>query len=280
MNAIQPLDPRLPNQFPPPWAFEWGEDEKTLFAVFKVKEIAQLMRWMPPGRFMMGSPSHEPGREPFGYDETLHPVTLTRGFWLADTACTQALWEAVMGDNPSDFKGPERPVDSVRWNDSQRFIEALNESLDGDGAFRLPREAEWEYACRAGTTTPFWFGHQITTDQVNYNGNYPYTDGAKGKFRQETVDVKALPANGWGLYQMHGNVMEWCQGRQDGYGEGHAVDPQDPASGDERVLRGGHWYGLAWFCRSAYRGAYHPAFRNHNVGFRLARGDVMVPSKR
>ena len=126
---------------------------------------------------------------------------LTYGIWLADTVCTQALWQAAMGDNPSRFKGAERPVEQVSWEDAQRFVARLNGERD-DLLLRLPREAEWEYACRAGTTTPFWFGETIGTEQANYDGNYPYAGGAKGEYRGETVEVKALPANAWGLYQI------------------------------------------------------------------------------
>lgn len=137
----------------------------------------------------------------------------------------------------------------------------------------LPTEAQWEYACRAGTTTPFSFGDQITPEQVNYNGNYPYNGGKKGKYREKMVPVKALPANQWGLYQMDGNVWEWCA---DGYGDyppGEAKDPvvhQDKST--RRELRGGSWALDDWVCRSANRYAFQPDERYSNYGFRLARG--------
>ena len=123
-------------------------------------------------------------------------------------------------------------------------VERLNK-LAPDGGFRLPTEAEWEYACRAGTTTPFWFGDQINPEQVNYNGNYPYAGGQEGKYRAETVDVKALPCNGWGLYQMHGNVWEWCQDWYGAYPSATVADPVGPAAGADRVFRGGSWFGSA-----------------------------------
>ena len=161
----------------------------------------------------MGSPESEPER---GNDETQHRVILRRGFWLAETTCTQALWQAVLGENPSQFTGDDRPVERVSWDDVQRFLARLNEAVP-DLALRLPTEAEWEYACRAGTTAAFWFGDQITPEQVNYHGRYPYAGGKRGVYRKETVAVQALPCNSWGLYQMHGNVWEWCQDRYGPY---------------------------------------------------------------
>ena len=196
-----------------------------------------------------------------------------QGFWLADTTCTQALWQVVMEDNPSRFKGEERPVENVSWDDVHAFLTRLNHVAPEPG-FCLPTEAEWEYACRAGTTTAFWFGDQMTPAQVNYDGNYPYADGAQGLYREETVEVKALPCNGWGLYQMHGNVWEWCQDWFDAYPAETVVDPIGPTEGGDRVLRGGCWFGNGQSARSANRNAYGPGVRNGDIGFRLARGQA------
>ena len=220
---------------------------------------------------MMGSPGNEAER---WNDETPHRVILTRGFWLADTACTQALWQVVMGDNPSRFKGEERPVENVSWDEAQDFLTRLNHVAPEPG-FRLPTEAEWEYACRAGTTTAFWFGDQITSEQVNYDGNYPYAGGIKGLYREETVEVKALPCNGWGLYQMHGNVWEWCQDWFGAYPAETVVDPTGPTEGEDRVLRGGSWIFDGQLARSASRLALGPGLRYDGAGFRLARGQVV-----
>ncbi|MER2603391.1 MAG: formylglycine-generating enzyme family protein, partial [Candidatus Competibacter phosphatis] len=168
----------------------------------------QRLRWIEPGSFLMGSPEDEPERS--SDEGPRHWVTLSRGFWLADSACTQALWQAVMGSNPSAFKeNAQRPVEQVSWNDVQGFLRRLEALLPGCRA-DLPTEAEWEYACRAGAETPFSFGEQITPEQVNYNGEHPYAGGKKGLYRQQTVPVKSLPPNAWGLYEMHGNVDEWC----------------------------------------------------------------------
>ncbi len=217
---------------------------------------------------MMGSPGNEPER--YG-DELLHEVILTGGFWLADTACTQALWQAVMGKNPSGFKGAQRPVENVSWDGCREFIDKINRLKPGLH-LRLPTEAQWEYACRAGTQIPFWFGDNITPDQVNYNGNYPYTGGKKGTYRKETVDVTSLPCNGWGLYQMHGNVWEWCSDWYDEYPTGSVIDPVGPADGTFRVLRGGSWIFFGRNVRSAYRSRDVPSYRVFFTGFRLARG--------
>ncbi|MFO1434783.1 MAG: formylglycine-generating enzyme family protein [Candidatus Competibacteraceae bacterium] len=255
----------------PDWAEAIGLDEYGLYTDCRIQGVAQRLRWIVPGEFTMGSPVSEAERLD---NETQHYVILTEGFWLADTACTQALWYEVMGDNPSRFKGKERPVEQVSWDDVQRFIERLNQ-LSPDGGFRLPTEAEWEYACRAGTTTPFWFGDQISPAQVNYDGTYPYAGGQKGKYREETVDVKALPCNSWGLYQMHGNVWEWCQDWYGAYPSATVTDPVGPAEGAERVLHGGSWFNDGGSARSAQRYRSDPAYRDGRIGFRLARGQAV-----
>ncbi|MGR9108790.1 MAG: formylglycine-generating enzyme family protein [Gammaproteobacteria bacterium] len=264
----------LPKPFPEDWAREWGEDRFGLWMALVYKDVPQTFRWIPGGRFLMGSPKNEPQRED---NEIQHEVTLSRGFWLAETACTQALWSAVMGDNPSRFQGLDLPVETVSWEDAQEFIRKLNADLPGAG-FRLPSEAEWEYACRAGSTTPFHFGDNITPEQVNYDGNYPYAGGAKGLYREETVAVKSLPCNRWGLYEMHGNVWEWCQDWYGDYARDAVVDPAGPPEGEARVLRGGGWFDNARDARSAYRFRDEPGYRNGLTGFRLARGQSGKPS--
>ena len=257
-----------PDNFPASWASGWGEDQYGLWMTFNYKGIRHLFRWCEPGTFLMGSPVGEPER----FDsETQHQVTFSRGFWIAETPVTQALWEIFMGDNPSRFKGAERPVENVGWDDAQRFINTLN-GIKPELQLCLPTEAQWEYACRAGTTTPFSFGDNITTDQVNYNGNYPYNKGRKGEDRSQTVEVKSLPPNAWGLYQMHGNVYEWCQDWYGLYPSQSVTDPQGAASGTRRVLRGGSWVLNGRRCRSARRDALDPAFRDLDYGFRLSLG--------
>jgi sulfatase modifying factor 1 len=274
VNARQAALATLPSEFPLPWASDWGVDPYGLWMGLVVGGVRQAFRWIPPGRFLMGSPPEEAERLD---DEAQHEVILSEGFWLADTACTQALWEAVMGQNPSHLKGAERPVEQVSWEEAMEFIKKLNNQIAGLN-LRLPTEAEWEYACRAGTRTSFWFGTNITTDQVNYNGDFPYDGGKKGQLRGQTVEVKALPCNGWGLYQMHGNVREWCS---DGYGKylkGPVTDPVGLESGKGRVLRGGSWSSRGRYVRSARRNHYAPVFRDHRIGFRFARGQSSQPA--
>ena len=266
----------LPPVFPFDWAVAHGEDPQGLWQAFELPgttHVRQRLRWIPPGQFLMGSPPDEPER---GSNELQHAVVLTQGLWLADTACTQALWSTVLGQNPSRFSdNPENPVENVSWNDVVKdFLLRLNDLLPGLAA-TLPNEAQWEYACRAGTQTPFSFGDTLSTGQANYNGNFPYAGGDKGVYREKTVPVLDLPANDWGLYQMHGNVWEWCRdGLRDYAPDGlPVVDPEGPGGPSVgRALRGGSWLSDAQFCRCANRSAGHPGYRLDRIGFRLARG--------
>ena len=234
---------------------------------FSIKGASFKMVRIPAGEFTMGSPPTEPQR---GSDERQHPVRLS-GYWIGETEVTQALWDAVMGSNPSNFKGcDDCPVESVSWDDAQAFIRKLNKAAGGK-RFRLPTEAEWEYAARAGTTTAFAFGDCLSTDQANYNGNYPLTGCPKGRYRQNPTAVKSFTPNAWGLYDMHGNVWEWCQDWYGDYPSGSVTDPKGPSSGSSRVLRGGGWSNDAQYCRSAFRSRYTPGNRSYYLGFRLAR---------
>ncbi|MDT4328598.1 formylglycine-generating enzyme family protein [Methylomonas sp. MED-D] len=263
--AIQPF-------VAPAWASEWGVDGYGLYADLQFNTVTQRFRWIEPGSLLMGSPASEPERYD---DETQHLVTLSQGYWLADTACTQQFWQAVMGENPSHFNDdPVKPVETVSWHDVQTFIERLNRQIGGLRA-RLPSEAEWEYACRAGSETPFNFGDNISPRQVNYDSSRPYHNGEKGEYRQTTVAVKSLPANAWGLYEMHGNVWEWCRDawRED-LGSDDVTDPLfDPTDrGVVRVLRGGSWDFNGRLVRSAIRFRFQPGSRIISIGFRLALG--------
>lgn len=227
--------------------------------------------WIPKGTFIMGSPEEEQGR--YGSEGPQHDVTFRRGFWLGKYEVTQAQWEAVMGNNPSYFAGDGRlPVEYVSWNDCQEFLNKLNARVGG--AFRLPSEAEWEYACRAGTSTPFYFGETLSTDQANYDGNYIYGAGKQGVYRRRTTPVGSFPANAWGLHDMHGNVWEWC--KDDWHGSTYEGAPDegsawvDSPRGSLRVHRGGSWNYDPRGCRSANRGRGTPVYRDYYLGFRLA----------
>lgn len=257
-----------PNEFPEPWASDWGDDEYGLWMGFTYKGVKQLFRWIEPGTFLMGSPEDEPE---WRDDEIQHAVTLSKGYWLAECTVTQALWRAAMVTNPSEFLGDDRPADSVSWHTAQAFIDTLN-GLKPELKLCLPTEAQWEYACRAGAQTPFSFGQQIDSSLVNFNGNYPYNNGKRSKNREQTVAVKSLPPNAWGLYEMHGNVWEWCRDWYGDYPTQSVTDPQGPDTGVTRVLRGGSWFGLGRYCRSAYRNGHATVDASTNFGFRLARG--------
>ncbi|MDO9311874.1 MAG: formylglycine-generating enzyme family protein, partial [Nitrosomonas sp.] len=166
---------------------------------------------------------------------------------------------------------PNLPVENVSWLDVQPFIEKLN-TLFPDLHANLPTEAQWEYACRAGTQTPFSFGENITPEQVNYDGNYPYAGGETGLFRERTVPVKSLPPNPWGLYEMHGNVWEWCADWYEEYPTQAVTNPLGPDKDASRVLRGGSWSFIGRNTRSANRGRLEPDLRYNGIGFRLAPG--------
>ncbi len=213
---------------------------------------------IPPGTFMMGSPESEEGRED---NETQHKVTLTKAFLIGIHPVTQAFWQTIMGDNPSRNKGDELPVESVSWENCQEFLQKLSES-DGH-EHRLPSEAEWEYGCRAGTTTLYFFGKTITAKQANFVGR----GGRPGK----TTVVGLYAPNAWGLYDMHGNVWELCADWDGEYPEGEAVDPTGSESGSVGVFRGGSFYNQASAARSSRRVTEPPGSRGSTAGLRLVR---------
>ena len=225
--------------------------------------------WIEPGRFEMGSPSSESGR----YDDEgpRHWVTIGEGFWLGQTEVTQGQYRAVMGKNPSSFKGSDMlPVEQVSWNDAKSFCERV--SRETGLRVRLPSESEWEFACRAGTTTAFNTGSTINTDQANYNGNWTYGNGRKGVYREKTVPVGSFKPNAWGLYDMPGNVWEWCEDVWHDSYQGAPTDGSAWTRGVDqgrRVLRGGSWLDYPRFCRSAFRGRYTPVNAHFLNGFRV-----------
>ena len=229
-----------------------------------VDGIEYAFRWVPQGTFMMGSPKDAPNR--FG-DETQHKVTLTRGFWMLETPVTQAMWQSAAGTDPSEFKGAQNPVECVSWNDCQEFCRKLSSKLSG--SVSLPTEAQWEYACRAGTTTAYSFGNSLNGTDANCNGYQPYGTAANGPYLEKTAPVKSYAPNGWGLYDMHGNVREWCSDCYGPYAKSPVSDPTGPENGPGQVNRGGSWNGSAGGCRSAYRNYYEPDFQSVGLGLRV-----------
>jgi formylglycine-generating enzyme required for sulfatase activity len=229
---------------------------------------------IPAGRFTMGSASSEVGRNA---DEVLHDVTLTHAFLLARYEVTQQEWRAVLGTAPSTFTGcgPRCPVESVTFRDVEQFLAALNEKSRASGnplVYRLPTEAEWEYACRAGTTGPFSTGENLSTAQANYNGRYPYASATPGDYRQKPAPVGSFPLNPWGLGDMHGNVWEWTSDWYAPYTETEPdnTDPRGPSTGEKRVIRGGSWYFDANSARCALRYTHAPKDKGFSLGLRLA----------
>jgi len=232
--------------------------------------LGQTFVFIPAGTFMMGSPSDEPGRRG---EESQHQVTLTQSFYMQTTEVTQAQWKVVMGSNPSSFPGrPTAPVEKVSWEDVQSYITQMN--LRGEGTYSLPTEAQWEYAARAGSTTAFANGGIVELDcgydpNLDAMGWYCYTftdDGGPHLVAQKAP-------NAWGLYDMHGNVFEWCQDwyDEDYYLLGEMTDPTGPPSGPYRVRRGGGWNYFARRSRSANRNYTIPTYRYDFIGFRLLR---------
>lgn len=226
------------------------------------------MAEIPGGEFLMGSPADEKERR--DSESPQHKVTV-KPFFMGKFTVTQAQYQAIMGKNPSLIKGEKRPVETVSWNDATEFCRKLTEKTGR--IYRLSSEAEWEYACRAGTTTPFHFGETITIDLANYNGNYIYADAPRGKYRKETTEVGSFPPNAFGLYDMHGNVWEWCQ---DDWHENYNGAPTDGSAWLENgndsfhIQRGGSWIGNPHYCRSASRDGY--ASRDYiydSYGFRV-----------
>ncbi|MDY6789925.1 MAG: SUMF1/EgtB/PvdO family nonheme iron enzyme [Thermodesulfobacteriota bacterium] len=223
--------------------------------------------YIKPGTFIMGSPSSEPRHQS---NARQHKVTLTKGFYMQTTEVTQGQWKAVMGNYPSKFKncGDDCPVEQVSWNDAQGFIRRLNQK-EGSGKYRLPTEAEWEYAARAGSTTAFANGG-ISELKCGYDANLDAMGWYCGNSNKTTHQVAQKQPNAWGLYDMHGNVWEWCQDRYGkNYPSGSVTDPTGPSSGPDRVFRGGSWHRDAGFCRSANRGRNELGYRRESLGFRL-----------
>ncbi len=244
------------------------EGDQEVEITYYRNNVGMAFVWIPPGKYWRGSRmTPEEVEQTFGghdyWYEREHPrhkVELTEGYWLADTPVTQAQWTAVMGNNPSFFAGKDRPVENVSWNDAVSFIQKLSKK---DGVhYRLPTEAEWEHAARAGTETEFYFG-----EEAGLLGNYGwYSGNSLGK----THPVGLKTPNAWGLYDMHGNVWEWCSDWYGEYCSGPVLNPEGGEEGEYRVLRGGAWFAAAGNCRSARRRRVDPDHRGRGDGFRIA----------
>lgn len=287
-----PVPARAPDGPPTPKTVPGDSYEEILRAPSGERLASIEMVYIPPGEFLMGSPPEEIERHKT--ENSLHRVKVA-GFYLSRTPITQAQWRAVAGlppsgkpieANPSYFTGDRRPVERVSWQDCLEFCARL--SARAGKNYRLPTEAEWEYACRAGTTTPFYFGDTLSTEIANYDGNYAYGAGEKGYYRKETTEVGIFPPNAFGLHDTHGNVFEWCldpwhESYWDAPNHGKVWDERTPdgfyqnlpanlkvllADTGTRVIRGGSWSSIPRYCRSAYR--RHFGRSSDEIGFRLA----------
>jgi formylglycine-generating enzyme required for sulfatase activity len=259
--------------------YQWQLKEKLItvsgYQELLAENIAITMIQIPAGEFQMGS--HELEAERRSNEGPKHLVKLG-SFFMGQTAVTQAQWQVVAGwpkqqlklkDQPSRFQAANQPVERVSWEEAVEFCRRL--SVRTEREYTLPSEAQWEYSCRAGTTTPFSFWETLTPDLANYDGNSTYASGPKGVYRNRTSEVDSFPANGWGLHDMHGNVWEWCLDLW------HATYKGAPADGSawkidggvDRLLRGGSWDNDPRDCRSAYRLNNHPGSRSFNFGFRV-----------
>ncbi|MFM7167783.1 MAG: formylglycine-generating enzyme family protein [Planctomycetaceae bacterium] len=294
LEVVTDFDCPLLQEGPPAWASGFGQDQYGYFVELTLprQDVAtgfgvQRLRWIPAGEFWMGSAAGEPGRYD---DEVRHRVRVTCGYWLFDSACPQWLWQSVMGENPSRFVDPDRPVERVSWDLCQEFMSRLNKFFGVGGSFRLPRECEWEYACRAGSETALYTGdltllgerHGPELDGIAwYGGNsgvgYDHSESEDGSSWPEkqyefgdcgSRRVKEKRCNSWGLYDMLGNVWEWCSDWYGAYDLGIVTDPLGVRSGSDRVLRGGSWYSDARYVRAAYRLSYDPGIAGDVLGFR------------
>ncbi|MDJ0516142.1 MAG: SUMF1/EgtB/PvdO family nonheme iron enzyme [Trichodesmium sp. MO_231.B1] len=298
--TYQPLKPNSPPQISQP---STGESEKGELFTFEVvtvnisgyiinrtqgsarQKIEDLgngikleMVYIPGGSFLMGSPEDEEGREQ--NESPQHEVTL-EPFYMSKYPITQEQYQAMMGNNPSNFKGENRPVEKVNWHDAIEFCKKVSRKTGK--IYRLPSESQWEYACRAGITTPFYFGETITSELVNYNGNYPYAYAPKDQYRQETTDVGSFPPNAFGLYDMHGNVLEWCQDVWHGNYNGAPTDGSTWETGgdsNQRMLRGGSWYYNSGDCRCARRLYSSAGVSDIDGGFRIVSSVSVVSVSR
>jgi len=281
MTAAQPLlvEPQMLPLAAPDWAEEFGEDDYGVYCRFRIGEVQFTLRWIAPGTFMMGSPENEPGR--YSDEGPQHEVTISRGYWLGQTPVTQQQWQAVvqacsgsdLPADPSDFKNqPLHPVESVNWHQCVHFCNHVQALLRSEEPFRLPTEAEWEFACRSGTSGA-WQDGTACTDPTGKDPNLDRLGWFDDNSGRSTQPVGQKQPNGWGLFDMHGNVWEWCRDGQRAYSAESQVDPVGAeSSGASRVLRGGGWDGSAGHCRAAYRDSSDPGIDWLNNGLRLSAG--------
>ena len=279
-EPIPPTIPTVPST-PPAREVVMGsmEPPEGFEKEYKAGDSGIVLQWVAPGTFQMGSPPDEQYRRRW---EDAHPVTITEGYWLGRYEITQKTWVEMGMENNSYFKGPKNPVGRVSWNDALLFCKKLsdhvktNQEVPPGYVFRLPSEAEWEYACRAGTQTASSFGDAMSSKQANFDGRSPLGKAAKGINRKRPMPVGYYPPNAWGFYEMHGNMWEWCLDEWREFTDRKEVNPL-PSRAEinprYKVVKGGSWYVHGWECRSTSRYALRPAVRyNTGIGLRVALG--------
>jgi len=263
LNQVLTLDPQNAE------ALRLKDKISAYYAPTLTNSLKMLLVRIEPGDFLMGTPATETGH---AIDETQHRVKITKAYLLGAYPVTQSQWSALMTDNPSKFKGNDLPVECVSWDDAVQFCEKL--SAREQKHYHLPTEAQWEYACRAGTTTPFYCGQTITSDLANYDARTAYANGLKGESRMKTTPVGIFKPNAWGLFDMCGNVNEWCSDWYSPYPTGDVVDPTGPDTAPPtaswRVLRGGSWGSTPIQCRSGARYKSAPGNHFNFYGLRVA----------
>ena len=293
-----------PSIFPYTWSGEWGEDKYGLWQMLHLPQkplgkfragidpyggVQYIFRWIPPGSFLMGSPAGtvddlrvgDPvtGELSRNDNEDRHQVAISNGFWLGETPVTQTFWDEFMEENPSQFNDEHHPIENISWNNARAFIEKLS-NYHPELNVRLPWEAEWEYACRAWTQGMFSFDEKdkLSLQHANYSGEWntgEFTENAK----KQTTKVKSYPCNQWGLYEMHGNVWEWCEDLWEEYLTDHTISASSGSrkviqnNGMKYVVRGGSWKSPGKDLRSASRRPYDGDFSSDDIGFRLALSD-------
>lgn len=277
-STVKALESPKPQKLVPAVKREIWQEPVTGIPFVKIEQGCFQMGQSPTEQRLLKRESVSNNFEKYFSDELPQHKVCIDEFWMSIHEVTQGEWQKIMGFNPAVFQeGPDYPVEMVSWDDTQQFISKLN-ALDNNFLFRLPSEAEWEYAARAGTTTIYHTGDSIKGTEANFNGSFPFGLNLRDEYRKSTMPVGSFPANAFGLYDMHGNVWEWCNDwyKADYYQQGATMNPSGPDSAQMKVLRGGSWFRYSAHIRSATRYENKPSGQYADTGFRLVKSANMV----